>query len=137
MPGTVYVRRGVAAQPPSISSEEGEAGILKCMVDKLPQVPDTSIVGSQRVMMGGNVPPKIGMSYVEPESVKLTEDPVYHPGPRPVLRPRKSRSAVKHSMTEVVEHSLQVAVQEFKKILDKPPNVSLNICYNMYDMNHQ
>ena len=61
---------------------------------------------------GGSVPPKIGMSYVEPEPVKTAEDPVYHPGPRP----RKSLSASKHSMTEAAEHSLEVAVQEFKKI---------------------
>ena len=61
---------------------------------------------------GGNVSPKIGMSYVEPEPVKLSEDPVYHP----VLKLRESQSELKHSMAEVVEHSLQVAVQEFKKI---------------------
>ena len=53
---------------------------------------------------------------MEPESVKLAEGPVYHPGPRPVLRPRKSQSAVKHSMTEAEEHSLQVVVQKFEKI---------------------
>ena len=48
--GTVNVRRGAAAQTPSITSlEEGEAGILKDMVDQLPQVPDTSIADSQRV----------------------------------------------------------------------------------------
>ena len=62
------------------------------------------------------VPPEIGMSYVELESVKPGEGPVYHPGPRPLPRPRMSRSTVKHSMTEVAEHSLQVAVQEFRKI---------------------
>ena len=50
MPGTVNVRRGAAAQAPSITSlEEGEAGILEDMVDQLPQVPDTPIAGSQRV----------------------------------------------------------------------------------------
>ena len=129
VPGTVNVRRGAAAQTPSIRSlGEREAGILKDMVDQLPQVPDTPIAGSQRVwfmepvhhaptpMVGGNIPPKIGMSYVEPEPVKIAETPVYHPGPRPVPRPRKSLSAVKHSMTEVAEHSLQMAAQEFKKI---------------------
>ena len=129
VPGTVNVRRGAAAQTPSITSlEEGEAGILKDMVDQLPQVPDTPIAGSQRVqfmepvhrtsmpMVGGNVPPRIGMSYVEPEPVKMAEAPIYHPGPRPVPRPRKSLSAVKHSMMEVAEHSLEVAAQEFKKI---------------------
>ena len=50
VPGTVNVRRGAAAQTPSITSlEEGEAGILEDMVDHLPQVPDTPIAGSQRV----------------------------------------------------------------------------------------
>ena len=49
VPDTVNVRRGAAAQTPSISSEEGEAGILEDMVDQLPQVPDTPITGSQRV----------------------------------------------------------------------------------------
>ena len=77
--GTVNVRRGAAAQTPSISSEEGEAGILQDMLDQMPQVPDTPFAGSQRVcfmepihqastpMVGGNVSLKIGMSYVEPE----------------------------------------------------------------------
>ena len=65
---------------------------------------------------GGNVPPKVGMSYVEPEPVKTAEAQVYHPGPRLVLRYRKSLSAVKYSMMEAVEHSLAVVVQEFKKI---------------------
>ena len=73
-------------------------------------------------MVGGNVPPKIGMSYVEPELVLTVEAPVYHPGPRPVPRPRKSLSAVKHIMTEVSEHSLEVAAQEFKKICE--PKIS-------------
>ena len=97
------------------------------MVDQLPQVPDTQIAGSQRVqfmepihqastpMVGGSVAPKIGMSYMELESVKLAEAPVYHPGPRPVPRPRKFQSAVKHSTTKAVEHSFQVVMQEFKK----------------------
>ena len=62
------------------------------------------------------------MSYVELESVKPAEAPVYHPGPRPVPRPRKSQSAVKYSMTEAVEHSLQEAAQEFKKISE--PKIS-------------
>ena len=53
------------------------------------------------------------MSYVEPEPVKPAEAPVYQPGPRPVPRPRKSQSAVKHNMTEALEHSLQVSAQEF------------------------
>ena len=98
------------------------------MVDCLPYVPDTPIAGSQMVwfmepvhqastpMVGGNVPPKIGMLDVELGPVKPAETPVYHPGPRPVPRPRKSLSAVKHRMTELAEHSLQVAAQEFKKI---------------------
>ena len=105
VPGTVNVRRVAAAQTPSITSlEKGKAGILKDMVDQLPQVLDTPIAGSQRVwfmepvhqpstpMVGGNIPPKIGMSYVEPELVKTVEAPVCHPGPRPVPRPRKSLS---------------------------------------------
>ena len=91
--------------------DEGESGILKEMVDHLPQVPDTPIAGSQRVhfmepicqastpMVGGNVPPKMGMSYVELGPVKTVEAPV----PRPVPRPRKSLSAVKHSMAESAE----------------------------------
>ena len=58
------------------------------------------------------------MSYVEPEPVKIAEAPVYHPGPRLVPRLRKSLSAVKHSMTGVAEHSLQVAAQEFNKICE-------------------
>ena len=129
MPGTVNVRRGAAAQTPSITSlEEGEAGIFEDMVDHLPQVPDTPIAGSQRVwfmepihqastpMVEGNISPKIGMSYVEQGPVKKVEAPVYHPWPWPVPRPRKSLSAAKHSMTEAAEHSLQVMAQEFKKI---------------------
>ena len=80
VPDTVIVRRGAAAQTPGISSEEG-AHILKDMVHQLQQVPDTPIVGSQKVwfmepthqastlMVGGNVPHKIGMSYVELEPV--------------------------------------------------------------------
>ena len=47
---------------------------------------------------------------------------MYHHGLRPVPRPRKFLSAVKHSMTEVAEHSLQVAAQEFKKICE--PKIS-------------
>ena len=46
VPGTVNVRGGVAVQTPSISSEEGEADILKNIVDQLSQVPDTPIAGS-------------------------------------------------------------------------------------------
>ena len=128
VPGTVNVRRGAAAQKPTLSSEEGKAGILKDMVDQLPHKPDTPIVGRQKVqfmepihqastpMVGGNVPSKIGMSYVGPEPVKLAEASVYHPGPRPVPRLRKSQSGLKHSVTEAVEHSLQVAAWEFKEI---------------------
>ena len=56
------------------------------------------------------------MYFVELGPVKTAEAPVYHPGPRPVPRPRKSLSAVKHSMTEAVEHSLPVVAQELKKI---------------------
>ena len=127
--GTVNVRREAAARTPSITTlEEGDTDILEDMADHLPQVPDTPTAGSQKVqlmesiwqastpMVGGDVPPKIGMSYVEPELVKTAEAPVYHSGSRPVPRPRKSLAAVKHSMTEVAEHSLEVAAQEFKKI---------------------
>ena len=109
MPVAVIVRRGATSQTPSITSlEEGEAGILNDMMGHLPQVPDTPIAGSQRIhfmepicqastpMVEGNVPHKIEMSYVEPGPVKTVEAPVYHPGPRPVPRPRKSLSAVKH-----------------------------------------
>ena len=50
VPGTVNVRRGAAAQTHSVtSSEEWEADILKDVVDQLPPVPDTPIVGSQKV----------------------------------------------------------------------------------------
>ena len=73
-------------------------------MDQLPQVPDTHIVGNQKVwfrepirkastpLVRDNVPPKIGISYVEDELEpgKPTEAPVYHPGPRPVLKPRRS-----------------------------------------------
>ena len=62
------------------------------------------------------------MSYVEPELVKTAEAPVYHPGSRPVLRPRKTLSAVKYSITEAAQHSLEVAAQEFKKI--REPKIS-------------
>ena len=49
LPGTVNVRRGTAAQTPSISSsEEGEAGIFEDMVDRIPHVPDNLIAGSQK-----------------------------------------------------------------------------------------
>ena len=129
VPGTVNVRRGAAAWTPSKTSlEKGEADILEDMVDQLPQVPDTLIAGGQKVqfmepmqqastpMVGGDIPPRIGMSYVEPGLVKTVEVPVYHLGLRPIPRPRKSLAAVKHSMTEVAEHSLEVAAQEFKKI---------------------
>ena len=51
-------------------------------------------------MVEGNVSPKIGMPYMELEPVKLAEAPVYNPGPRPVLRPRKSQSGLKHSVTD-------------------------------------
>ena len=50
VPGTVNVRRGAAAQIPSVtSSEEGEAGILKDVVDQLTLVSDTPIAGSLKV----------------------------------------------------------------------------------------
>ena len=50
VPGTVNVIRGVAAQTTSItSSEEREAVIPEGMMDELPLVPDTLIVGSQKV----------------------------------------------------------------------------------------
>ena len=126
VPGTVNVRKGRAAQTPSISSEEGEAGILEGMVDQLPQVPYTPNTGSQMVwsiepicqvstpVVRGNVPQN-GDVLCGRESVKLVEAWVFHPVPRAVPNPRKSQSAVKHNMTEAVEHSLQVAVQEFKK----------------------
>ena len=61
----------------------------------------------------------IGMSYVGLGPVITVEAPAYHHGPRPVPRPRKSLSAVKHSMAEVAEHSLQVAAQEFKKFVSQ------------------
>ena len=49
MPGTVNVRR--RAQTSSItSSEEGKADIFEDMVDQLPPVPDTQILGSQKVL---------------------------------------------------------------------------------------
>ena len=67
------VRRGAAAQTPSITlSEEEEADLLEDMVDQLPPVPDTPIVRSQNIwfrellrkastpVVGGSVPPKIG-----------------------------------------------------------------------------
>ena len=71
---------------------------------------------------GGQCSPKIRMSYVDQEPVKLAEAPAYHPGPRSVPRLRKSQSGLKHNVTEVVEHSLQVVVQEFKKICE--PKIS-------------
>ena len=123
------------------SLEEVEADILEDMVDQLPQVPDTPIAGNQKdwfmehmqqtstPMVGGDVPPRIGMSYVEPELDKTTEAPVYHPGPRPIPRPRKSLAAVKHSMTEAAEHSLEVAAQEFKKIRE-PKIAKLKVGYS-------
>ena len=74
------------------------------------------VVKGSGSIVGGNIPPKIGMSYVEPELVKTVEAPVYHPRPRHVPRPRRPLSAVKHSMTEVVQHSLEMAAQEFRKI---------------------
>ena len=44
------MRRGAAAQTPSITSlEKGEADILEDMVDQLPAVTDTSILGNQKV----------------------------------------------------------------------------------------
>ena len=50
VPGTVNVRRGAVAQTFSItSSEEGKADILEDRVDQLLPVPDTSIVGGQKV----------------------------------------------------------------------------------------
>ena len=63
-------------------------------------------------------PPKIGMSYMDREldHIKLAEAPVYHPGPRPVPTPRRSKTIPKQSIVEAVEYSLQVAVQQFKKI---------------------
>ena len=71
------------------------------MVDHLPQVLDTPIAGSQRVWF---------------------MEPICQAGLRPVPKPRKSLSAVKHSMTEVAKHSLQMAAQEFKKICE--PKIS-------------
>ena len=86
MPGTFNVEKRAAAQTPSISSsEEVEAGILEDMVYQLPHIHDIQIVAIQKVwfmectlqastpMVGGNVPPKIGMPYWEPEPVKLAE----------------------------------------------------------------
>ena len=56
------------------------------------------------------------MSYVELEPSKPTEAPLYHPGPRLLLKLRIFQNVLKHSLAEVAEDSLQVAVQEFKKI---------------------
>ena len=72
---------------------------------------------------------KIEMSYVEPELIKQVEAPMYHPGPRPVPKPRKSQTGLKHSITEAAEHSLQVAVQEFKKIWE-PKILKLKVGYS-------
>ena len=58
----------------------------------------------------------------EPEPVKSAEAPVYHSGPRPVPRPRKSQMTPKHSIAEAAGYSVQVAVQEFKKSCE--PKVS-------------
>ena len=48
------------------SSEKGEADILEDMVDQMPSVPDTKIVGSQRVWFQwwGAMFSHIGMPYV-------------------------------------------------------------------------
>ena len=70
----------------------------------------------------GNVPSKIGVSYVEPETNKPTEAPVYHPGPRPIPKLRWSQMTAKSSMAEVDEHSLQVSINELRKILE--PKIS-------------
>ena len=56
------------------------------------------------------------MSYVEAEPSKLAEAPVYHSGPRPVLKLKKSQNVLKHSIAEVVKHCLHMAVQELRKI---------------------
>ena len=64
---------------------------------------------------GGQSSPKIGMSYVEPEWIKPVESPVHHSGPRHVPKSRKSWIGLKHSVIKVVEHSLQVTMQEIKK----------------------
>ena len=59
-------------------------------------------------MVGGNGLPKIGMSYAEGnlEPGKQAETPAYHPGPRPITKPRKSQNVLKHSVAEVEECSL-------------------------------
>ena len=126
---TVNVRRGAAAPTPSITlSEEGEADILGDIVHQLPPVPDTPIDGSQKVwfnepiiqvsmpMVGGNVPPKIGLPYVELEPSKPADAPVNHPWPTPVLKLRNSQNVLKHSVAEAAEHSLQMVAQKFKNI---------------------
>ena len=135
VPGTINVRRGEATHTPSItSSEEGEADIFEDMVDQLSAVPDIPIVGCQWVqfrepkqqasnpVVGGNIPKKIGMSYVELEPIIPAEATVYHPGPRTMPKLRKSQNVLKHSIPEVVEHSLQVVVQESKNIWE--PKIS-------------
>ena len=52
----------------------------------------------------------------------MVEAPVYQWGDRGRPRPKISQGNQKHSMAEVEVHSLQVAVQEFKKIHD--PKIS-------------
>ena len=95
--------KGAAAQTPSItSSEEGEADILEDMVDQLPAVPGTSNCGHQKVRfqgtnMRGIQPNGRGQCSSKnrdvlcgiPEPIIPAEAPVYHPGPRPVLKAKK------------------------------------------------
>ena len=130
-PGTLNVRRGAAAWTSSTSSEEGEAGVLEDMAEQLPQVPDIPIVGSQKVqfmepicqastlMLGGSVTPKVGMSYVDLEPVNSAEVPVYHPGPRPVPRPRKFQSGLKHNIKEVAEQACKWWCKNLKRYMSQ------------------
>ena len=55
---------------------------------------------------------------VELEPTKPAEAPVHQPWPRPVPKLRKFQNVLKHSIAEMAEHSLQVAVQEFKRICE-------------------
>ena len=41
----------------------------------------------------------------EPEQFKPAEAPVYHPGPRLVLKPGRPKTILKHCIAEVAEHS--------------------------------
>ena len=123
----VNVRRATAQTPSVTSLDKGEAHILEHMVDQLPSVPDTLIVGSQKAWlrepirqastpMVGAIFPQNRDSYVELVPNTPTEVQVLHHGPRLVPKPGKSQSVLKHIIAHVAEHSLQMVAQEFKKI---------------------